>query len=221
MGRPSLDRLAGPFAMAVGIGGLLYGVLFFWIVQGAPDWVPEVWHALLLIGALINVPVLVAVFQRVRSTDEGLALTALLLGMAGAAGGAVHGAFNLASQVNPASVGTGNSPDPGGVFRYLTAGLALAVVGWLVVGGGGAGRGAGGRPGALPVRLGQLALASGAILVFIYIGRLYDFITPDTKFTLIPPLFYGIVLHPALYLWLARLWRPARRLASSAEVTNT
>ena len=217
-----MDRLAGPLATAVGVGGLLFGALFFWIVQGAPDWVPEVWHALLLVGALLTVPVLIAVFQRVRTVDEGLALTGLLLGMAGAMGGAVHGAFNLAAQINPESVGTGNSPDPGGVFRYLASGLALAVVGWLVV--------SGRSPGGLPARLGQLALGSGAILVFIYIGRLYDFITPDTKFTLIPPLLYGLVLHPALYLWLGRLWRPpagppdgteTAPLASPADVANT
>jgi hypothetical protein len=208
VGTPSLDRLAGPFATAVGIGGLLYGALFFWIVQGAPDWVPEVWFALLLLGALVSVPVGVAVYQRLRPVDEGLALTALLLGLAASMGGAVHGAFNLASQINPSSVGDGASPDPGGVFRYLTAGVALALVGWLVV----AGR-------TLPARLGQLALGSGAVLVFIYVGRLYDFITPDTKFTLIPPLLYGLVLHPALYLWLGRLFKPA--LAAPGEVTNT
>ena len=202
MSRPSLDRVAGPLATAVAAGGLLFGALFFWIVQGAPDWVPEVWHALLLAGALLSVPVLVAVYQRVRPVDEGLALTALLLGLAGAMGGAVHGAFNLASQINLPSVGAGNSSaDAGGVFRYLTAGLGLLVVGWLVVGDGG-------RASALPVRLGQLALGSGAVLAFIYVGRLYDFITPATKFTLIPPLLYGLVLHPALYFWLGKLLRP-------------
>lgn len=221
MGPPSLARLAGPLAKAVGVGGLLYGALFFWIVQGAPDWVPDVWFALLLVGALLGVPVLVAVYQRVQPVDDGLALTGLLLGLAGAMGGAVHGAFNLASLINPDSVGTGASPDPGGVFRYLTAGLALAVIGWLVTAAP-AGSGPSGVSG-LPVRLGQLALGSGAVLVFIYVGRLYDFITPATKFTLIPPLLYGLVLHPALYLWLGRLLSPPPNspLASGAEATNT
>ncbi|MCA1691461.1 MAG: hypothetical protein LC733_04360 [Actinobacteria bacterium] len=197
MGAPSLDRLAGPCATAVGLGGLLYGLLFAWIVAGPPGWVPEVWFALLILGAVTSVPVGVALYQRLRKTDEGLALTALLLGLGGAFGGAVHGAFNLASQVNPASVGTGASPDPGGIFRYAVAGIALMLVGWLVM----AGR-------TLPARWGQLALASGAILVFIYVGRLYDFITPDERATLIPPFLYGLVLHPALYLWLGRLLRP-------------
>ncbi|MCA1675440.1 MAG: hypothetical protein LC799_25730, partial [Actinobacteria bacterium] len=54
---PSLERVAGPLARAVGVGGLLYGLLFVWIVQGAPDWVPEVWHALLVVGGLLTIPV--------------------------------------------------------------------------------------------------------------------------------------------------------------------
>jgi hypothetical protein len=211
--------VAGPCASAVGIGGLLYGLLFAWIVWGAPDWVDEVWVALLLLGSLVTVPVIVALYQRLRGTDEGLALTALLLGLAAALGGAVHGGFNLSARINPESIGRNvSSPDPGGVFRYLTAGLALLLVGWLVVAGlRGPDAVAGLRgPNAMagrqfPAGLGQLAVARGAVLVFIYIGRLYDFITPDSRLTLIPPLVYGIVLHPALYLWLGRLLgRPAR-----------
>ena len=200
-GTPSLDRWAGPFATAVGVGGLLYGLLFVWIVQGSPDWVPHVWFALLVLGGLVSIAVAVALFQRLRPVDEGLALTSLLLGLTGAMGGVVHGGFNLAALINPTSVGKESSPDPGGVFRYLTAGLALLVVGWLVV--------AGGAGLVFPKRLGQLALAAGAILVFIYIGRLYDFITPRHKLTLWPPILYGLILHPGLYLWLGRLLRPA------------
>jgi hypothetical protein len=195
MRSPLLDRLAGPLATAVGVGGLLYGALFAWIVAGSPSWVGEVWVALLLVGSLISVPVSVAIYQRLRPTDEGLALTALLLALSGALGGAVHGAFNLAARINRESVGDNmSSPDPGGVFRYLTAGVALLAVGWLVLAGGG-----------FPRRVGQLAVAAGAILVFIYVGRLYDFITPSNRVTLIPPLLYGLVLHPLLYLWLGRL----------------
>lgn len=205
---PSLQRVAGPCATAVGIGGLLYGVLFAWIVAGSPDWVPQVWFALLLGGGLVTVAVSVALYLRLRTVDDGLALTALLLGLAGSLGGAVHGAFNLAAQINPASVGEEASPDPGGVFRYLTAGVALALVGWLVIGGPSAG---------LPKRLGQLAVLSGAILVFIYIGRLYDFITPSRRLTLTPPFLYGLVLHPLLYLWLGRVLAPRPRRVPSGD----
>ena len=53
MQTPSLERLAGPCATVVGVGGLLYGALFAWIVVGAPDWVPKVWFALLTVGGLL------------------------------------------------------------------------------------------------------------------------------------------------------------------------
>ena len=191
---PSLLRVAGPCAVAVAVGGFLYGALFAWIVVGAPGWVPDVWFAVLVVGGLVTVPVFVALYLRLRVTDDGLALTSLLLGLAGAMGGVVHGGFNLAALINPASVGKEASPDPGGIFRYATAGVALLVVGRLIVGGR-----------ALPVRFGQLALLAGLILVVTYVGRLYDVITPAHRLTLAPPLVYGLVLHPALYLWLARL----------------
>jgi hypothetical protein len=204
MGTPSLDRLVGPLATAVGIGGLLYGALFVWIVQGSPDWVPAVWHALLTVGALLSIPVAVALYQRLGPVDEGLALTSLLLNFAAALGGAAHGAWNLAAQINIAQVGRDNaSPDPGGILRYATAGLGLLVVGWLVV--------AAGRRGSVPARFGWLALASGVILIYIYLGRLYDFVTPATKISLWAPVLYGLVLFPWLYLWLGRLL--ARRTA--------
>jgi hypothetical protein len=181
----------------VAVGGLLFGVLFVWIVVGSGRHVSEVWFALLLGGGLVTVPVSVALYQRLRVTDEGFALAALLLGVVGALGGTVHGAFNLAALVNPGSVGTGASPDPGGIFRYLTAGIALVLVGWLVVAGG-----------ALPRRFGWLAVLAGATLAFTYVGRLYDFITPAHRPTLFPPVLYGLVLHPLLYAWLGRLLRP-------------
>ena len=184
------------------MGGLLYGLLFIWIVQGAPDWVPEVWHALLVTGGLLTIPVTVALFQVVRATDEGWALTALLLSVAGALGGVAHGAWNLAAIINIDQVGRDNaSPDPGGILRYASAGLALALIGWLVVAA---------RPGRLPVRFGWLAVGSGVVLLYIYVGRLYDFVRPANKISLWAPVLYGLVLFPAMYLWLGRLLGPQR-----------
>ena len=182
------------------MGGLLYGLLFVWIVEGAPDWVPEIWHTLLVVGGLLTIPVTVALYQVVRATDEGLAFTALLLGVAGALGGVAHGAWNLAAIINIAQVVRDNaSPDPGGILRYATAGLALMLIGWLVVAA---------RPVLLPARFGWLAVGSGVVLIYTYVGRLYDFIRPANKISLWAPVLYGLVLFPALYLWLGRLLQP-------------
>lgn len=194
---PSLDRLAGPLAKAVGVGGLVYGLLFLWIVEGPPGWVPKLWHALLVVGSLLTVPVTVALYQAVRDTDEGFALTALVLGVAGALGGLAHGAWNLAAIINIDQVGRDNaSPDPGGILRYAAAGLALLVIGWLVVAG---------RPSRLPARFGWLAVVNGVVLLYTYLGRLYDFVTPAHKISLWAPVLYGLVLFPGFYLWFGRL----------------
>ena len=68
---PSLDRVAGRLAGAVAVGGLLYGLLFVWIVEGSPDWVPEFWHALAVGGGLLTIPVTVALYQVVRPPTRG------------------------------------------------------------------------------------------------------------------------------------------------------
>jgi hypothetical protein len=45
-----------------------------------------------------------------------------------------------------------------------------------------------------------------------YVGRLTGVIDPADRITLIPPLLYGLLLHPVLYVWLGIvLWRRAVR----------
>ena len=113
----------------------------------------------------------------------------LLLGLAGGLGGTLHGASNLTHLLRPLTAGS--DLDPNGILRYGVAGLALLVVARLIQDGR-----------VLPKELAYLAYASGAILVFIYVGRLGNFITPDHKASLIPPFLFGFVLYPALYVWI-------------------
>jgi hypothetical protein len=71
------------------------------------------------------------------------------------------------------------------------------VIGWLVA-----------RSGLLPRLLGWLAAFGGVLLVVIYFGRLFDFITPGDYTSLIPPILYGFAVHPLLYTWIGvTLWR--------------
>ncbi len=55
------------------------------------------------------------------------------------------------------------------------------------------------------------------VLVYIYVGRLYDFVTPATKISLWAPVLYGLVLFPAFYLWLGRLLARLRPHAPSTS----
>jgi hypothetical protein len=192
-------RFAGLSSILLGIGGFVYAAVFAIIVAGeAARGVRELWFAILLLGAILSTVVWVALYQILRETDASAALLALALGLMGALGGVLHGAASLTRTLHAPGMGQPEFPlDPKGILRYGVAGLALLLIGWLIL-----------RGGAFPRWVGLLAYAGGAVLVFIYVGRLYDFITPETKATLIPPFVFGFVLYPALYLGIGlRLWQ--------------
>jgi hypothetical protein len=188
------ERFAGGSAIAVGIGGLAYGVLFGAIVLGAPDVVSRIWLTLGLLGALFATPVTVALYYRLRDTDRGFALLALLLGTFAALGQFENSAIGLGNAITPELAGI--AADPYGAFRFGLLGVALLIVAWLIR-----------RGGALPRGLGYLAALGGALLVIVYLGRLTGVIDPATKVTVIPPVLYGLVVHPLLYVWLGLVLR--------------
>jgi hypothetical protein len=200
------ERLAGVCSLFVGLGALVYAILFITIVEGNEE--TEPWFAILLIGAIVSVPVLVGLYCLFAEFDQGLALTTLTLGLFGALGGIVHGGYELAVLITPPDTEIGVYPGlesvTKGVLRYLVAGLALLLVAWLVW-----------ASGRLPRGIALLAAAGGVLLVFIYIGRLFDFITPGDYVSLIPPIVYGFIVHPLLYGWIGLTFL---RRAGAAEL---
>ena len=193
----AFDRFGGNCAIALGIGGFVYATLFAIIVadENAPTWVSGLWLTFLLVGGLLTTVVTVALYQRLRETDDGFALWALLLGFAAAVGGLVHAAYQLIPIANPSPllIVPATPADPLGILRFGIAGITLLILAVLIV-----------RSGQFPRSLGYLAYFGGAVLVFIYLGRLFDFITPTNKITLIPPFLYGFIVHPIFYVWLGR-----------------
>jgi hypothetical protein len=185
------ERLAGVCALFVGLGALVYAILFITIVEGNTE--TEPWFAILLLGALTTVPVMIALYFRLRAFDPAAALTVLVLGLFGALGGILHGGYELAALVTTPNQGyyPGVEAVAKGVLRYLVAGLALLVLAWLVW-----------ASGLLPRGIALLAAIGGVLLIFIYIGRLFDFITPGDYVSLIPPIVYGFAVHPLLYAWI-------------------
>jgi hypothetical protein len=193
------ERVAGIAAFLVAVGALVYSALFIAIVEGSREPIRELWFFTLMLGGLGTVPVVVALYLRFRDTEPGLALTALVLGLGAAAGGVLHGSYELGTLVTP--IGDEYRPGPEavshGILRYGVAGLFFLLLGWLIQ-----------RGRELPSGLGYLAYFGGAALVFIYIGRLFDFIQPGDYFSLLPPIVYGFAIHPLFYLWVGReLWR--------------
>jgi hypothetical protein len=194
------ERLAGVCAVFVGFGALVYAILFITIVEGNTE--TEPWFAILMIGAIATVPVLIALYYALRAFDQAAALLFLVLGLFGALGGIIHGGYELAAIVTLPNEGYYPGPESvaKGVLRYLVAGLALLLLAWLVW-----------ASGLLPRGIAYLAALGGALLVFIYIGRLFDFITPGDYVSLLPPIVYGFLVHPLLYGWIGlRFWRQQR-----------
>jgi hypothetical protein len=198
-------RFAGIASIFVGLGGLVYALLFVYIVAGAPRLVGNIWYLLLMLGGLFSLVVVAALYRALREVDAGFALVAMLLGFLAAAGGLLHGAGLLGEVLGPRIQGVPPLYDTisGGFLRYGIQGVALLLVGWLLA-----------RSEAFPRGLAWVAGTGGILLVLIYLGRLFDFVTPAVRVSLIPPVLYGLVIHPVFYVWLGlRL----RRLPASGE----
>ena len=191
----SFTRLSGFLAAFVGLGGLAYGILFGLIVKGTSENVLRAWFVLAILGGVAVTGLFVTLYERLRPTDPSVALWAVLLGVAAGLGQMLNASVALGYHLNltPPSGSSEVTPDPLGILRFGVNGLALLLFGVIMT-----------RDRAFPRTLGFLALSGGVLLVVSYVGRLSGFITPGTRVTLLPPFLYGLVVHPLLFLGLAR-----------------
>ena len=180
------ERFAGVYAVLAGVAAFLYAVAFI-VLQN--DLLSGLF---LMLTGLLSTAALVAVYERLRETDTAFALFALLLGIAGAVGSAVHGGYDLANTINPppSVPDLPNPVDPRGLLTFGVAGIALFVVAWLITRGGQFSKG-----------LGYLGYTSGVLLVALYLGRLIV-LDPTRPAILAPALLNGFLVNPAFYLWL-------------------
>jgi hypothetical protein len=188
----TFERLAGAAAIVVAVGGLVYSVAFVVYLENEARWSAYVQALALLIGGVLTSAVFVALYERLRAVDAGIALWALLLGLVGALSSAVHGAYDLANLANTPTSSTSDLPnavDPRGFGTFALTGLAILVASALVL-----------RGGVLPRRLGLLGLLAGALLIWVYIGRLV--ILDPKSLGVIPfAVVLGLVVNPAWYAW--------------------
>jgi hypothetical protein len=184
----SFERFAGTCAILAGITGFLYAVAFI-VLQNV-----LLSGLFLMLSGLFTSAVLVAIYQRLRETDVAFALFALLLGLTGVLGSAVHGGYDLANAINPPSPSIPpdlpNPVDPRGLLTFGVTGLALFIVAWLI-----------GRGGQFPRGLAYLGYLSAILLVVLYLGRLIV-LNPTSLLILVPALLNGFLVNPIFYLWL-------------------
>ena len=89
------ERFAGVCAIFTGVAGFLYALAFILLRN------PLLSALFLLLTGLLSTAALVAVYRRLRATDADFALWALLLGIFGALGAAIHGGYDLANVITP------------------------------------------------------------------------------------------------------------------------
>ncbi len=213
------QRFGALAAILGGVAGLLYAISFI-IARNA------LFSSLfLMLLGILATAALVAVYYRVRSTDQPFALWALLVGLAGAVGTAAHGGYDLANSINaPTPAPTSeilalpSQVDPRGLLTFGFAGIALFVFSWLIL-----------RSRALPRGLGYLGYLSAVLLAILYLGRLIV-LDPANPIVLIPALVNGFIVSPLWYIWLGvALWQrstvmspayqgPERRMGERREM---
>ena len=187
------ERFAGVCAVLAGAITLLYSISFILLVNEGLS------SLCLLLNGLLATAVMVAVYERLRTTDASFALFGLLLGLAGALGAALHGGYDLAAVLHEHASVDPNLPsamDPRGLLTFGATGLGLWVFAWLIV-----------RSGQLPTGLGYLGYATAALQIILYLGRLiiFDARNPVIVF---PALLAGFLATPIWYVWLGvSLWR--------------
>ena len=195
----SFERFAGLCAILAGVVGFLYSVAFIVISRPAPELGGLLSALFLMLGGLLSTAALAAVYARLREADAAFALWALLLGLVGAVGAAIHGGYDLSNALHPPAtpnLDLPNAIDPRGLLTFGVAGIAMFVVAWLM-----------GRGGGFPNGLGYLGYALAVLLVVIYLGRLIV-LQATSPLIVAPALLTGFIVNPAWYIWLGLvLWR--------------
>ena len=195
---PAYERDAGSAAIVAGIAGIVYSVAFLGgVVAG---WAPQlgivVASVALMLGAVLSVAVLLAVYHRLGGDDAAVGLFGLILVVVGAAGALAHGGYDLANAIHPpltdvlGDAQLPNPVDPRGLLTFGASGLGLLVLALLAR-----------RAGTLPRGLATLGAVVGLLLVVVYLGRLI-ILTPTNPIVAAAAGLTGLVLSPAFYLWL-------------------
>jgi hypothetical protein len=199
----SFSRFAAASAAVAVVTSLVYSVTFALVVRKGYHWAEWASSAALLTGALAAIVVVLAARERFGGREPQFAQLAVVLGLAGALGSAVHAAYDLAALAKPAdSDALGLSPtDPRGFATFALTGLALGLFGVL-----------GHSAGALSARTRAVALVTAASLVVVFVGRL-ALLDPNRLVIKVLALACGVVLNPLVLAAFGRSFLGADRAA--------
>lgn len=189
----SFEQFAGVCSIFAGVVHFLYAVAFVVISRSAPELGALLSALFLLLAGLLSLTAFAGIYQRLRDTEAGFAMWALLLSSLGTLGAAIHGGYDLANSLNPMTGYASNLPsqiDPRGLLTFGIVGVSVFVFAWLM-----------GCQGQFPKGLVFAGYLLAALLIVIYLARLI-ILDPANPVLLVPVLVTGFVVNPGWYVWL-------------------
>jgi hypothetical protein len=197
-----IQAIGGLAAILTGIFALLYSVAFVIIARTDAGLGGLLSALFLMLTGLATIPLFVALYSLLQDTDANIALWALLVGVAGALGAAVHGGYDLANAINPpgqALAALQDLPhqfDPRALLTFGFAGLGTFIIAWLIVSGG-----------QLPRGIGYLGYVFAVLLLILYLARLIV-LDSASPVIVIPAILTGFIISPVWNIWLGlTLWQ--------------
>jgi hypothetical protein len=191
----SFQRFAGYCAMATAVGGFLYSAAFVLVTRANADLGLAISWVILLIGGLLAMPVLLALYQLLRQVEPPAAMLALLFAALGFLGAIMHAGYELANIIHLGSSPTSNlasQVDPRGLLTFGVTGLGLLVFGWLM-----------GRSPAFSSGLSRLAMLTGVLMMVVYLARLTLY-SPTNPLVLAGAGLTGFIVSPLFFFLLGR-----------------
>jgi hypothetical protein len=181
-------RFSSACAYLAAVAGLAYSVTFVATTDDDTRFGEGLEGAFLLAGGLLAVAVFTALYERVRERQPGFALLALLLGVGGGFGAAIHGAYQLALAVEglAAEGDLPNAIDPRGFLTFGVTAAAVALFAALLEG-----------------RLRGVGFVFAVLLAILWIGRLVGGDADDVAL-LVPAALAGLVANPLWYVLVGR-----------------
>jgi hypothetical protein len=186
----SFDRVAATCAVLAGLSAISYS-LSFRVFQNAGSA-----GFFLMFGGLMATAIVVALYERVRTTEPGFALLGLMLGAAASLGAVVHGGFDLANAIHPPSIPIAadlpSTVDPRGLLVF---GVRAAWVMLLVS--------LAARYRALSSWTIRFGYAAAVLSLTLYLGRLI-ILDPSNTAIARPALLNGFFVNPVFLFLLAK-----------------
>jgi hypothetical protein len=202
MNSTAFNRTAIAAAYVSGAVALAYSVTFGYYVRRGASWAQYTSSGLLVAGGLVGLPVLVALYHRLRSSDEGFALVAVLIAAVAAFGSTLHGAHDVAVFAHPDQAGSTtaypNFTDPRGFATFGLFGLGLVMLSLLM------------RSVGFSARTSVVGVVTGLSTIVVYIGRV-TVLDPQRWWVAIAAVASGVV---GLPLWNVLVGRDLTRLGA-------